>query len=445
MEINNKLRKILKPDLLIISFIIVFTLFISLLKFSKGYTFEWDQSDDAAKVFSIIQQQKPLLIGPRVASDNGFFIGPYHYYYLLPFFFITKGDPVAGVYAVIFINILTTIISFLLIKKIFNKKIAFLATIITAICLGKICWNVMYAPLIAIIAFYICYQAINKRFSFPLAMLFSGFIANIHLVPASLFPIILISFLLAKEKPKTKEIFLGILFFLIPFLPLFVFDIRHNFLNLNKLFLMIFGAKENIAFSYIWLRSFWRSLNIIGIFPVLIERLFFLSVLLISPFLIKGNKNKVLIIIWALLPLLLLSRYKGTVSEYYYGMVTSIMPLLLSYIFFQFKNIKTILLILFLICFSVFRLTKLNNALVTLNDKKAIVLYLINQKQDQPFNLSYETGIGFDFGFDYLFTYYGNRPQNSNNAHLYTLFLKSNIPEKSNIIFEKSIYSLIRR
>ena len=172
MAKKNKIKIFLKSNLFLIIIISLFTLFFSLLKLSKGYTFEWDQADDASKVFSIISQKKPLLIGPRVSNDNGFFVGPYHYYFLLPFFLLTKGDPIAGSYAVIFINLLITIVSFLLIKKIFNSKIAFITSLLFSVCLGKICWGVMYSPLIAISVFYICYQAINNKFKFHRYWLF---------------------------------------------------------------------------------------------------------------------------------------------------------------------------------------------------------------------------------------------------------------------------------
>lgn len=448
--INNKKNKpFYKSNIFLIALISFFALFVFLLKQNEGYTFEWDQSDDASKVFSIIQQKKPLLIGPRVSSDNGFFVGPYHYYYLLPFYILTKGDPVAGSYAVVFINILTTLISFFLIRKISNQKVAILSSFFISICLGKICWNAMYAPLIAIVAFYVCYQAIYNKFSFPLAMFFAGFISNIHLVPISLVPTIIFSFFISKNKPKIKDIFLGLLCFCIPFIPLMVFDLRHDFLNLNKLLLMIFGSKNivNNYGKYIWLRSFWRSLNIFQLYPIVLERLLSLLILVISPFIFKDRKIKILIIVWILSPLLMLSLYKGAISEYYYSMVTSLIPLFLSLIIIKkIKNIKLIIIIVTIVfIFFIKSIIFSHKALVTLNDKKAIVGYLINQKQDQPFNLSYETDNGFNFGFDYLFNYYGTIPENKNNAHLYTLFTDNRFPPGSNIVFRKSIYSLVRR
>jgi hypothetical protein len=449
MGLKTKIKYYLDSDSFLILIICFITLFFSLLKLSKGYSFEWDQSDDATKVFSIITQKKPLLIGPRVSNDNGFFVGPYHYYYLLPFYLFTKGDPVAGSYALIFVNILTTLISFILIKKITNRKIAFISSLLISVCLGKTCWSAMYASLISIITFYICYQAINKRFYFPLAMLFAGFISNIHLVPISLIPIILISFVLSKNKPKLNDIIFGIILFIIPFIPLIVFDLRHDFLNSRKIILLITGqnGSEIINIQNLYLRSFWRSLNIFNIFDQNIERFLILLLIMIFPFFIKNIKNRILVIVWILFPLILLSQYHGAISEYYYSMITALIPLLISIVLTKLiKNNYLLYLIVFLFLF--FMASKIHfrdKEITSLNDKKAIVEYLTNQKQDQPFNLSYETGIGFNFGFDYLFEYYQNKPKNIDQAHLYTLFLNNTVPNNSNVVFRQNIYQLVRR
>jgi hypothetical protein len=212
---------------------------------------------------------------------------------------------------------------------------------------------------------------------------------------------------------------------------------------------MIFSHQDTINTfpKYLWLRSFWRSLNIFGLFPIIWERLFFLSVLIIFPFLIKGFQNKILILIWILFPFLVLFQYKGAISEYYYGMVTSLIPLFLSYILFKITNSNIILasIISILLLSFTYNIATFHASPITLNDKKAIVDYLINQKQDQPFNLSYETGVGLDFGFNYLFSYLGHLPQNTNNAHLYTLFTNNTLPKNSNVVFKQNIYSLVRR
>lgn len=447
---KNRILTYLKSNYFQLLLILIISLFFSILKLSDNYSFEWDQADDATKVYSIITQRKPLLIGPRVSNDNGFFVGPYHYYYLLPFYLLTNRDPIAGMYAVIFVNLITILISFILFQKIFSKNIAFITALILSPCLGTTSWSVMYSPLIAIITLYICYEAINNKFDFPLAMLFAGFISNIHLVSVSLVPIIIISFLLSKNKPTIKQILIGLILFLIPFTPLIFFDFRHNFLNLNKLVDMISNKSLNgeVFIENLYLRSFWRSLNIFNLFKnQLIERIFSLIILLISPILFKGNKNKILIFLWVALPLIFLSQYSGAISEYYYIMVYSLIPLFISLVITKLINKKIIycpLIILLLISIGIKIFLNKNNS-ITLEDKKAIVNYLVNQKKDQPFYLSYDIDTIYTFGFDYLFIHSKNIPQKIDKAHLYTLFSKDNLPPNSDVVFNRKIYYLVRR
>ncbi len=435
--------------LVLILIIGLFSFLLSFQRVSTSYSFEWDQADDAAKVVSMIDRHKPLLIGPQVSNQNSFFVGPYHYYYLLPFYIFTKGDPVAGQYALILINVITSVTAFILISKIFNPLTGFLASLFLTIILGKTCWSVMYAPLISIISFYICYQAINHKFSFIWAMFFAGLISNIHLVPISLVPIIIFSFVIGRQKISLKEILLGIVAFIIPFLPLVVFDLRHNFLNTQKILELISGTNSSgqIYSPFLWLRSFWRSLSLLNIMPALIERSLFLLILLVSPFLMSSKLNRWLSFVWVLLPLIILSFYHGAISEYYYALVTSLIPVYLALILVKFlKNpILIIIVSIFLTAFVLFKQYSSSSGQVTLNDKKTVIRYLITQTQDQPFYLSYETGLGMDFGFDYLLSFYRRPSKIFTNGHLYTLYTNDTLPKDSQVVFHHRIYSLVRR
>lgn len=450
MEQKNRAIVFIKSNYVYLLIVLIVGLFFSILRLSKGYSFEWDQVDDSTKVLSILTQKKPLLIGPRVSNDNGFFVGPYHYYFLLPFYFFSQGDPIAGKYAVVLVNILTILISYILLQKIFKRNLAIITTLIISACLWIICWNVMYSPLIAITTFYICYQAINKKFNFPLAMLYAGIISNVHLVSISLVPIILISFFISKNKPSLKQFIVGLTFFVIPFIPIIIFDLRHDFLNLNKVFGMILNQNltQEVYIKNLYLRSFWRSLNIFSIFKnPTIERFLSLIIVLISPLLFTGKKNKILIILWIVLPVLFLSQYNGAISEYYYIMVYSLIPLFISLILTKFIKNKIVIysLVILLLTIIGIKIFIDKNDYITLDDKKAVVQFLVNQKRDQPFYLSYDINIIYTYGFDYLFSYYKNIPQKIDQAHLYTIFTNNNLPPDGEVVFTKKIYYLVRR
>lgn len=54
----------------------------------KGYRlaelmpFEWDQERDAQMMWQMLKDYKPTLIGPRAVGADGFFLGPWWYYFL---------------------------------------------------------------------------------------------------------------------------------------------------------------------------------------------------------------------------------------------------------------------------------------------------------------------------------------------------------------------------
>ena len=86
------------------------------LPLRKNYIFDWDQAADYEAVEKIAGG-KLTLIGPRVTSDKGFFLGPWHYYFLVPFFKLTNGSLEMGFWAVLLIQYLYLIITFWVSKK----------------------------------------------------------------------------------------------------------------------------------------------------------------------------------------------------------------------------------------------------------------------------------------------------------------------------------------
>jgi len=73
-----------------------------------------------------------------------------------------------------------------------------------------------------------------------------------------------------------------------------------------------------------------------------------------------------------------------------------------------------------------------------------LVDYLINQKQDKYFNLSYSLPLGLNNGYEYLFMWRGGLPDKSNRGHLYTVV---NLPptDKGNLVMTSGSIGLIRR
>lgn len=435
-----------------IFFIVILCLVFGFFRFNERLTFDWDQADDATKIMGMIEQKKPLLIGPRVANDSGFFVGPIHYYFLTPFYLLTKGDPMAGGITAILVSILTSIAGFWVAKKIYGQKAGIITGLLLASTTGIMSWNVMYTVLFGIIGYFLCLKILESKTKyFPLLMLVYGLAATSHLVPASMGLSVLVAIILSKKKPELKQIFLGLGLFLIAFVPNLIFDLRHDFINLKKIFEFILGNKTSNSYSWwLFLRSFWRSLNLNtfgwNIYTqqtlIIISNLLIISIIIFEIFKFK-TKQKILTLVWVATPLLVLGFYKGGIPEYYYGLALSVLMIILGKFMSRFDwKIAGLMVILF-IGVRFYEITKIR-PVINMEDKKKVVKYIVDQKDDPIFNVSYDLGTGMDTGYQYLFKYYGKEPTNSEQGHLYTIVLMPS-GEDEKVVFKSNRVGVIRR
>ena len=426
--------------------IVVIALFFRFYNLENRYSFEWDQEDDALKVMEMINLHKPRLIGPRVANDNSFFVGPYHYYFLLPFYLLTNGDPVAGAYAAITVGIVTCLIAYFISNSIFGSPSGFIAGLIFAITPSLASWNVMYASIYSLLIFYFCLQLIQSRQShfFYLSIFFLSLAANTHLVPASLIIPVAFSILASGYRPKLKNILIGFILFIIPFFPLIVFDFRHQFLNITKL--IGFVTQRQVSptyFPFLFLRSFWRSLGVFNLLPVVLERITVLVLLLGGILSIKILKNKLLFTIWILTPLFLLSFYRGDIPEYYYGSVTVLIPIFTAAVLAKIKPKFIIILLLLPFVFLKTKQVMSDKSHVSLGSKKSVINSILKDSQNQKFSISYNLPSGWNSGYEYLFQKY---PQKIANAPLrYFIYHTSSPPITGHPVYGQEALGVVRQ
>jgi len=433
---------------LILLAILLVSLFFRTYKLNDLYIFDWDQEDDAKKVMEMIDNKKPRLIGPRVANDTGFFVGPFHYYFLVPFYYFTKGHPIAGAYAAISIGLITTVAVYFVSQKIFGQKTAYLATLLYTIIPSTTSWNVMYTASLSLLIFYLCHQLIiGKNKLFPLLIFLYSFSATTHLVSISLvFPII-ISILLTNNKPSPKQLLHSLILFIIPLTPLIIFDLRHQFINTKSLFGFISSSNSSDNPPYLFLRTYWRSLNLLFLknyYLIIIERILIILLVIVSVIRQKDPKIRLFLFAWLLTPIVLLSLYGGNIPEYYYGSANIIIPILISVLIARVLAAKSLFLFsLAILIFQISFFPSLPTG-ITLKNKMEAVSYIVNQKQDPVFNVSYDLPLGWDNGYSYLFSYFGKKPSNTPEGHLYSISLASN-PSEGKIVYQNSTLSVIRK
>ena len=162
----------------------VFIIFRSWL-LPQTITFGWDQERDAQIVNKIISNFDIPLIGPRVVGDNGFFLGPYFFYLITPFYLLTNLHPYATVYFIIFFSIIYFFLTFRILQKIYNFKTALLFMLIWAVLpatinMDRIAWNPFLIPLaFSVLIIFLSKFRLNSVYFLILGLIL-GLIFHIH-------------------------------------------------------------------------------------------------------------------------------------------------------------------------------------------------------------------------------------------------------------------------
>ncbi|MFA6533519.1 MAG: hypothetical protein WCT22_06035, partial [Patescibacteria group bacterium] len=263
-----------------------------------------------------------------------------------------------------------------------------------------------------------------------------------------IFPIS-IAYILGKNTISKKNLLKSLIFFIIPLIPLIIFDLRNHFLILTKAYEFLFSHNpSSYSIPFLFLRSFWRGLTIFNIssdhiFLFFLEKIIIITSLIFGIFQFK-NKQRWLVLTWILTPFLFLFFYKGSIPEYYYGLVISFYPLFLATLLVRVLN--KYLLALFLAIIFIYQSNWLQNtkALVSLTDKQNLVRYLVSQDRDPIFNVSYDLPLGQNVGYSYFFNYYRKFPQNTPQGHLYSIVT---IPtsEIGELVYKSGSVGIIRK
>ncbi len=437
-----------KRKIIIILILCILSIFFSIYRVDDRYRFDWDQEDDAIKVMGMIENKKPLLIGQRVSHENSFFAGPYHFYYLLPFYGLMDGDPRAGIVAMTFTNLVTVISIYIVASRLYGSRAGLIASGLMLINQNETSWSVMHLAFFGVWMWWGVNKITESRKNILWVLPVWSFASVTHLIPTSLGVPILVAWFVSKDKKVDKKDLIKAIFGVVIFaIPLVVFDLRHDFLNTRKFFEMLKGETKIAREIWLPVKVYFRSLNLIGIarFGQVWEQAERIIVVLISFLALLGKKRdkNIVILVWLLTPLITMFLYKGGVSEYYYRLAGVLLVLLISKFISNFGKVSWLIMGLLLI--NNFMRLNTEKTNIGLRNKKEIVEYLVNQKRDEVFNVSYELPLGWDNGFKYLFKYLGKQPQNIDEGHLYTVMLDQDDYKSGETVKRSGVLILKRR
>jgi hypothetical protein len=226
-----------------------------------GFTLDAPIHLTAAK--EMVDSGKINLIGPSVTSKETFgrmvFTGPFHYYVLAILGIISNWNVIfiSGFYTVLWIT--TFVILFFWLNKRFGGTIAILLYTLLSfypffIQVSRQIWNPQFIPLFGTM-FLLCLVERKKIYHYLFAGIFWGLGLNVHYATL-LWIFIAIPFIVSEiyqKKFYIKNWLMLILGVIIAELPLIVFELRHNFYNINTILFHLRYGNFSVGYTFnIW-------------------------------------------------------------------------------------------------------------------------------------------------------------------------------------------------
>lgn len=253
-------------------FFLSILLILSLAIFLRFYNYEnrWglahDQARDALVAREALRQHKIPVLGP-FSQAGSFVMGPI-WYWLVALATSIYPTSILTPWIVLTLScVLVVYIMILIGKELESKRLALILGIFTAISTAQIAQstNLTNPSGIAILSasalyFAIKYVKTGRKLFIFLSPLFISLAINVHLQAIGL--LFLIPSMVAIQKPDLKKILLLLIAIVIPFIPLIIFDIAHNFYNARSMIDYILYGQYRIYIPNRWLTYmgiFWPN------------------------------------------------------------------------------------------------------------------------------------------------------------------------------------------
>ena len=190
-------------------------------------------------MFRLLTQGDFPFIGP-ITSVGGFYLGPLYYYLMAPFLWLARFNPVGPAAATAVLGIMTVPLLYLVAKALYSRRVGLWAAGLYTLAYIPIsetrsAWNPNPMPLAVLGIIYGFYLANykNKPRGLLLAAVSLGAALQLHYMIVFLTPFILWQVILSRK--RFKELLLGLTIVIVMLLPLFLFEIKNNWLNVRGL------------------------------------------------------------------------------------------------------------------------------------------------------------------------------------------------------------------
>lgn len=275
MKKNN-----LKIEFLFLLLIILAFIFIRSLHFKEYLNWSQDQAENAIAALKIYREKKLTLIGPQIsATYEGrlLFQGPITIYLFLIFLLLGNWQPITASFLFMIFASLTTIPLYYGIKRLANKKIAFLMIILYSflpyyVNYTRFLWNSTLQ--LTFLPFFIYFFSLYKKNphlrNLFVVSFFLGLLTQFHYQFLLIVFLFFVYFFIIKKLSFSRLMifFLGIALGLSP---LILFELKHDFYNIKTAVLFLKNWEKVDKPGNFTMPHYYLSLSLLALILLLIR------------------------------------------------------------------------------------------------------------------------------------------------------------------------------
>lgn len=414
--------------ILILGLILLIGLFFRSYQLTERFEFAHDGDLYSWTIKDIVVNHHFRLIG-QLTSAPGIFIGGLFYYLLIPFFLITKMDPIGTIYFAVIIGLSTIFSLYFVMSKLFKTEVGLIAAFLYAALLTPINADRWVVPTITTNLWVVWYFFTVIKIArgdyrvLPILGILIGLIWHIHIALIPTLIAIPAAFIFAKKLPNVKQIAQFFIFLFITNIPLLMFEVRHGFgqtLSLISNFSTpLAGATGLYKFTLV-LDMIAKNTNTLLFSPQSFQ--LFSGVSLIAIILLSGlwlvkkrlllRKELTILFIWIAGVITFFGFSSSPISEYYFSNINLIILAIISLLFYLLSKLSFAGKILVA---GLLVLTAVKNGYFIINqdfyhkgyvERKEVVSYIKSDAENKNYpciGISYITAAGENVGFRYFF------------------------------------------
>lgn len=422
-------------DFLILLAIVSVGLFLRLYKLSSMVGFDFDQEYAAMFAQTILNVFPIQMIGQGL-SIQGLFMGPLYFYYLVPFFALTHLDPIGGYIGSIVLGIGTIILYYVLLRRVFGRTAGIVGALLASTLLLYIQYDWAMAPaysstFIVLMTWFCLYKYWHGNTAYLLLLSFVfGMYTSIHPILFPFYFLFVLVFLVKRIIPSLKIVIFSLLLFILPLIPLLLFEYFRHFLELKTL-LSLHGSSNAEIKSFATLIDYASilfrfpvllfQLPLTGLSATMFSTLFYAAPIVLSIKKIGFWKDRFHIFMIITTLIVFLGYYyllPTHVPEYYFiGAESIVFIYAVASLSLLYKTKAKYFLIAFLGFVMVINFSRLvflwrSSSGYSLEAKKYILQQIKLRQKDNPnFAISYNIDFGQHYGLGHLTRLYGIEPR----------------------------------